>query len=200
MADSSCPQPTITGLAPGCPANWTAATDFVEVLPILSACPGQTTGTCTYYIGVSGYSSGQHAFTIVVGDQAGPVPLANGIPANGEVAVNAATFFAFQPYVVTLMSSPLTVSVNAMSGDPDVYVLLSSTGAPTATPGPASYTYSLAGLQGSNLLIMEPTWLLEEMQSRPMPSPMLVAAAVELNQNTYNQYRRIGGRPRKVKP
>jgi hypothetical protein len=52
----------------------------------------------------------------------------------------------------------------------------------------------------SNLLIMEPTWLLEEMQVRPMPSPMLVAAAVELNQNTYNQYRRIGGRPRKVKP
>jgi len=51
-----------------------------------------------------------------------------------------------------------------------------------------------------NLLIMEPTWLLEEMQSRPMPSPMLVAAAVELNQNTYNQYRRVGGRPRKVKP
>jgi hypothetical protein len=47
---------------------------------------------------------------------------------------------------------------------------------------------------------MEPTWLLEEMQSRPMPSPMLVAAAVELNQNTYTQYRRIGGRPRKVKP
>jgi len=51
-----------------------------------------------------------------------------------------------------------------------------------------------------NLLIMEPTWLLEEVQERPSPNPTLVAAAVELNENTYNQYRRVGGRPRKVKP
>jgi hypothetical protein len=51
-----------------------------------------------------------------------------------------------------------------------------------------------------NLLIMEPTWLLEEVQERPMPNTMLVAAAVELNQTTYDQHRRQGGRPRKVKP
>lgn len=48
-----------------------------------------------------------------------------------------------------------------------------------------------------NLLIMESTWLSEEVTERPMPNPMLVAAAVELNQSTFKG--RIGGRPRKVK-
>ena len=50
----------------------------------------------------------------------------------------------------------------------------------------------------SNLLIMNPTWLSEEVQERPMPNPMLVAAALELHRGTFKGRR--GGRPKKVKP
>ena len=52
----------------------------------------------------------------------------------------------------------------------------------------------------SNLLIMDHTWLQEEVCERPMPSPMLVAAAVELNRDTFKNYQRQKGRQRKVKP
>ena len=51
----------------------------------------------------------------------------------------------------------------------------------------------------SNLLIMDPTWLSEEVSERALPNPVLVAAAVELNRGTFKNYRRQSGRPRKVK-
>lgn len=51
-----------------------------------------------------------------------------------------------------------------------------------------------------NLLIMESSWLNEPPAGWPIPSPMLVMAAVELNQRTYDQYRRVRGPKKQVKP
>jgi hypothetical protein len=47
---------------------------------------------------------------------------------------------------------------------------------------------------------MESSWLNEPPAGWPMPSPMLVMAAVELNQRTYDQYRRVRGPKKQVKP
>lgn len=154
ISDSTCIQPIIPGMpGPGCPANWTAATDFVEIVTIGNACVGLPS-PCTYYIGVSGFTSGQHSFSIVVGD-VNIVPIGNGIPTNGQVPVGGQNFYQMTPFTVSLVPGtvPVTLSLNALSGDPDVYVTLSTAPNPTI-PGPTSYTFSLAGFQGSNLLTM----------------------------------------------